>query len=81
MLVGMLGKQHVHIFEYERKDDLFTGLIVCTVCGVYLSSSDEPSAQEKAATRTESQRDVSPLRQGCPGGEQGSRRTSAPDEP
>jgi len=30
--------KHVCIFELERKGGLFTAEVVCTVCGVYLSS-------------------------------------------
>jgi hypothetical protein len=30
--------KHVCIFELERKDALLTAEVVCTVCGVYLSS-------------------------------------------
>ena len=57
MLKAMQGK-HVHIFEYERKGRLFTGLIVCTACGFYLSSQDRPSAPDKDAPKAETQREV-----------------------
>jgi hypothetical protein len=54
MLEAMQDK-HVHICEYERKDRLFTGLIVCTTRDVYLSSKDRPLAQEKASPKPETQ--------------------------
>ena len=57
MLKAMQGK-HVHIFEYERKGRLFTGLIVCTACGFYLSSQDRPSTPDKDAPKAETQREV-----------------------
>jgi hypothetical protein len=42
--------KHVCIFELERNGDLFTAEVICTVCGVYLSSQqDQPTAQEKPA--------------------------------
>ena len=41
--------QHVCILEMERKGALFTGEVVCTVCGVYLSSHQDRPPQDKAA--------------------------------
>jgi hypothetical protein len=42
--------EHVCIFELERKGGLFTAEVVCTVCGVYLSSQQEwRPAKYKAA--------------------------------
>ena len=32
------GNKHVCIFELERKDGYLTGDVVCTACGVKLSS-------------------------------------------
>ena len=48
--------KHVCIFELERKGDAFTENVVCRVCGVYLSSLEQVSTQEKAALRPEDQR-------------------------
>ena len=45
--------KHVCIFELERKDALFTGEVVCTVCGVYLSSQqDRPPGTRQGRTGT-----------------------------
>ena len=41
--------KHICIFELERKGRIFTGEVVCTVCGVYLSSKNLESAQDKQA--------------------------------
>ena len=47
-----VGK-HVCIFELERKGDLFTTEVVCTVCGVYLSSQeDQPPGTRQDRTGT-----------------------------
>ena len=51
---GRSGK-HICIFECERKGRSFTGKVVCAVCGVYLSSPDQPSPQEKPAQGAENQ--------------------------
>lgn len=50
-IVGSLGKgqrrdqpqsgKHVCIFELERKGALLTSEVICTVCGVYLSSQQD----------------------------------------
>jgi hypothetical protein len=39
--------KHTCIFEMERKGTVFTGEVVCTACGVYLSSKNLQSAQDK----------------------------------
>jgi len=45
--------KHVCIFELERKDALFTGKVVCTVCGIYLSSQqDRPPGTRQGRTGT-----------------------------
>jgi len=45
--------KHVCIFELERKGDLFTAEVVCTVCGVYLSSQqDRPPVTRQGRTGT-----------------------------
>jgi hypothetical protein len=33
--------KHTCIFELERKGKVFTGEVVCTACGVYLSSRQD----------------------------------------
>ena len=49
--------KHTCIFELERKGGLFTAEVVCTVCGVYLSSQQEwPPAKYKAAQGPENHR-------------------------
>ena len=51
--------KHVCIFELERKGGLFTAEVVCTVCGVYLSSQQEwPPAKYKAAQGPENHRNL-----------------------
>ena len=35
------ANRHVCIFEMERKNRSFTGHVVCTVCGVKLSSANQ----------------------------------------
>jgi uncharacterized Zn finger protein (UPF0148 family) len=47
--------KHVCIFELERKGASFTGEVVCTVCGAYVSSQNDASKQADAAPRTENQ--------------------------
>jgi len=43
--------KHVCIFELERKGALITADVVCTVCGVYLSSrQDRPPGKRQART-------------------------------
>jgi hypothetical protein len=42
------SRTHIPIFSYERKGGSFTGDIVCTVCGVYLSEHDPLTRQEQA---------------------------------
>ena len=43
--------KHVCIFELERKGTLFTAEVVCTVCGVYLSSQqDRPPGTSQGRT-------------------------------
>lgn len=49
-------RKHVCIFELEREGLVSTGAIVCTVCGVYLSSPERPSAQDMTGSKQESQR-------------------------
>ena len=45
--------KHVCIFELERKGALFTAEVVCTVCGVYLSSQqDRPPGTRQGRTGT-----------------------------
>ncbi len=45
--------KHVCIFELERKGALFTTEVVCTVCGVYLSSQqDRAPATRQGRTGT-----------------------------
>ena len=45
--------KHVCIFELERKDALLTAEVVCTVCGVYLSSQqDRPLGTRQGRTGT-----------------------------
>jgi hypothetical protein len=46
------SRKHVCIFELERKGGSFTGDIVCTVCGGYLSSHGVPSTQEQSPQPT-----------------------------
>ena len=51
--------KHVCIFELERKGGLFTAEVVCTVCGVYLSSQQEwPPAKTRRAEGPENQRNL-----------------------
>ena len=45
--------KHTCIFELERKRTVFTGEVVCTVCGVYLSSQqDRPPGTRQGRTGT-----------------------------
>jgi hypothetical protein len=39
--------KHVCIFELERKGAYFTGDVICTVCGVKLSSETEASVTDE----------------------------------
>jgi hypothetical protein len=48
-------EKHVCFFALERKGRTFTGEVVCMVCGVYLSSQNQASAEDKAARRPENQ--------------------------
>ena len=52
--------KHVCIFELERKGALFTAEVVCTVCGVYLSSQQDrlPGTRQKVAQGAENQRNL-----------------------
>ena len=52
--------KHVCIFELERKGGLFTAEVVCTLCGVYLSSEQDrpPGTRHKAAQGPENQRNL-----------------------
>ena len=48
-----LSGKHVCIFELERKGALLTAEVVCTVCGVYLSSQqDRPPGKRQGRTGT-----------------------------
>ena len=48
-----LGKQHVCIFEMERKGKVFTAEVVCMVCGIYLSAQqDRPAGTRQGRTET-----------------------------
>ena len=40
--------KHTCIFELEHKGNVFTGEVVCTACGVYLSSHDPVSPRDKS---------------------------------
>jgi len=43
--------KHVCIFELERKGTLITSAVVCTVCGVYLTSQqDRPPGTTRGRT-------------------------------
>lgn len=42
------SKKHVCIFELERNGRYYTGDVVCTVCGVKLSSANEKSVNTQA---------------------------------
>lgn len=47
------SSKHVCIFKLERKGALYTGEVVCTVCGLYLSSlQDRPPGTRQGRTGT-----------------------------
>jgi hypothetical protein len=51
-------EKHVCIYELERKGDLLTADVVCTVCGAYLSSQEQVPAGEQATINPESRRSL-----------------------
>jgi len=45
--------KHTCVFELERQGNVFTGEVVCTACGVYLSSQpDRPTGKRQGRTGT-----------------------------
>jgi hypothetical protein len=42
------SEKHTCIFESERKGTVFTGEVVCTTCGVYLSALDPVPPRDKS---------------------------------
>lgn len=43
------SKKHVCILELEREGGSFTGDVVCTICGLKLSSVNETSVKQDAS--------------------------------
>jgi hypothetical protein len=48
-------EKHVCVYALERKGGAFTGEVVCTVCGIYLTSKNMGSEQDKRTLTPENQ--------------------------
>jgi hypothetical protein len=46
------SRKHICIFELERKGAYFTGDVVCSVCGVRLSSTDQTTVKNQGGPET-----------------------------